>query len=200
MSGHHGHDCHDEHSDQHTHSHDVPLDEVPRETLWGIIDHTNVVALNVVEQRNILKPWEDRNDEEIVRNYSNLSLKDSLVDPTGTQYLESDADDQMIIRIPFTDSSAKLVSILVKAGPGEQTPAKLRLFVNKESLDFDDVEHTEIAQELDIPQSREVGEYQLKPAKFSNVRNLAIFVPAAQGSETTRIYYLGFTGSFTKVS
>ncbi|KAG8760798.1 hypothetical protein FRC14_001826 [Serendipita sp. 396] len=180
MSGHHGHDCHDEHNDGHTHSHDAPLDEVPRETLWGMIDHQNVVALNVVQQQNILKPWENRNDEEI--------------------YLESDADDQMIIRIPFTNSSAKLLSILVKAGPGEQTPAKLSLFVNEDAMDFEDIDQKEAAQELDIPQSREIGEYQLKPTKFSNVRSLTVFVPSAQGADATRIYYIGFMGSFTKLS
>jgi hypothetical protein len=33
----------------------------------------------------------------------------------------------MIIRIPFADSSAKLLSMLVKSGPGEQTASKIKL-------------------------------------------------------------------------
>jgi hypothetical protein len=61
MSGHH---CHDEHEDgHHSHAHETPLEDVPRETLYSIIDHQNVLALNVVEQVNIFKSWEDRNDE-----------------------------------------------------------------------------------------------------------------------------------------
>jgi len=181
MSGHH---CHDEHEDghghSHSHAHETPLEDVPRETLYSIIDHQNVMALNVVEQVNIFKTWEERNDE--------------------TRYLESDSDEQMIIRIPFVDSSVKLLSMLVKAGPGDETPSKIQLFPNEENLDFDDVEGRTPAQEFDIPLSREVGEYQLRPSKFSNVRNLALFIPAAQGADSSRIYYLGFTGTFTKIS
>jgi hypothetical protein len=33
----------------------------------------------------------------------------------------------MIIKIPFADSSAKLLSMLVKSGPGEQTASKIKL-------------------------------------------------------------------------
>jgi hypothetical protein len=70
MSGHGNHSCNDEHDGhghgEHSHSHDTPMDDIPRETLYSIIDHQNVVALNVVQQNNILKPWEDRNDETVV--------------------------------------------------------------------------------------------------------------------------------------
>jgi hypothetical protein len=64
MPGQHGHGYQDEHHDGH--SHDAPLEDVPRETLYHIVDHQNVLALNVIEQNNIIKPWEDRNDETIV--------------------------------------------------------------------------------------------------------------------------------------
>lgn len=46
--------------------------------------------------------------------------------------IESDADDQLIIKIPFT-GSIKLRSILLRSGPESQTPSKLvlvRLFVS----------------------------------------------------------------------
>jgi hypothetical protein len=42
------------------------MDDILRETLYSIIDHQNVLALNVVQQNNILKPWGDRNDETLV--------------------------------------------------------------------------------------------------------------------------------------
>jgi hypothetical protein len=65
-----GHGCNDEHDShghgEHSHSHDTPVEDIPRETLYSIIDHQNVMALNVVQQNNILKPWEDRNDETVV--------------------------------------------------------------------------------------------------------------------------------------
>lgn len=40
--------------------------------------------------------------------------------------IESDADDQLIIRVPFT-GSVKLKSILLRSGPEDQTPAKIAL-------------------------------------------------------------------------
>lgn len=69
----HNHGCNDEHHNAHSHSHEAPLDEIPRETLYGVIDHQNVRAFNVVEQKNILKTWEDRNDETVVCTSTLLS-------------------------------------------------------------------------------------------------------------------------------
>lgn len=40
--------------------------------------------------------------------------------------IESDADDQLIIRVPFT-GSVKLKSILLRSGPEDQTPTKIAL-------------------------------------------------------------------------
>ena len=42
------------------------------------------------------------------------------------QHIESDADDQLILRVPFT-GSVKLRSLLLRAGPLSQTPTKIRL-------------------------------------------------------------------------
>ncbi|KAF8170111.1 hypothetical protein BJ912DRAFT_1149027, partial [Pholiota molesta] len=43
------------------------------------------------------------------------------------QYLESDADDQLIIRVPFT-GTVRLKAILLKAGPAGQTPPRSACF------------------------------------------------------------------------
>ena len=82
-----------------------------------------------------------------------------------------------IIRIPFI-GSVRLKSLLLKSGPGDQTPSKIALvhtticlllsisllfqFANAQTLDFDDINDETPTQELGIPQSREVGEYSLK--------------------------------------
>ena len=39
-----------------------------------------------------------------------------------------------------------------------------------------------------------------RAAKFSNLSSITIFIPASQGAENTRIYYVGFLGSWTEVS
>lgn len=39
-----------------------------------------------------------------------------------------------------------------------------------------------------------------RAAKFSNLSSITLFIPASQGAENTRIYYIGFLGSWTEVS
>jgi len=38
-----------------------------------------------------------------------------------------------------------------------------------------------------------------RPAKFSDVRSLTLFFPAAQGADNIRIFYLGFLGEWREV-
>jgi len=176
--------CADEHSPnghnhQHDHDHDHDHgDAGPADNLYAKIDHPNIVALNgaslVVK---ICKPWNERMNEDV--------------------YLESDSDDQLIIRVPFT-GSVKLRSILLKTGPGDQTPTKIDVYSNEDSLDFSDVQDKKPIQEFPVVQSRDVGEYTVKPAKFPNVSSITLFIPSGQGADTVRIYYLGFLGSWTE--
>jgi len=146
--------------------------------VFAHIDRDNVIALNSTgEGKLVIKPWDERLDEQV--------------------YIESDADDQLIIRVPFT-GSVKLRSLLLKSGPGDQTPAKVALFANIDNLDFSDAQDKEPLQQFDVAVGREVGEYSLKPAKFPNVSTITLFFPASQGAETTRIYYIGFLGQWSE--
>ncbi|KAG2018094.1 hypothetical protein CC2G_007544 [Coprinopsis cinerea AmutBmut pab1-1] len=150
----------------------------PQDNLFSQIDQSNVVALNGVQEGSVvIKPWHERTDE--------------------TKYLESDADDQLIIRIPFT-GNVKLRSLLLKAGPGEKTPEKIILFASEPNLDFDSVNEKKPSQELEVAQGSEVGEYPLRTVKFNNISSITLFIPAAQGDDVTRIYYVGFLGHWQK--
>ncbi|KAF9565426.1 DUF1000-domain-containing protein [Agrocybe pediades] len=168
-----GHESHD-----HDHDHDSPDNLGFQDNLYMHIDRQNVVALNACgEASNVIKPWHSRLDE--------------------SQYIESDADDQLIIRVPFT-GAVRLKAVLLKAGPAGQTPLKFALFANEANLDFDDVNDRTPTQEFDVPQNRDVGEYSVKTAKFSNISSVTLFIPASQGADTTRLYYLGFLGTWTE--
>ncbi|KAJ7457595.1 PITH domain-containing protein [Mycena galericulata] len=176
----HQHDAHCGHeSTDHDHDHDHDTTDLgPKDNLFSQIDRDNVVALNASGEGSvIIKPWHERLDED--------------------KYIESDADDQMIIRIPFT-SSVKLRSLLLKTGPADQTPANVVLFSNEDSFDFQDVADKTPTQEFAVAQDRAVGEYSLRTAKFSNVSSISLFIPRSQGAETTRIYYVGFLGHWTE--
>ncbi|KAF7299400.1 PITH domain-containing protein [Mycena indigotica] len=172
---------HDEHcgheATDHDHDHDT-ADLGANDNLFKQIDRDNVVALNTLAAGSlVIKPWHERLDE--------------------TKALESDADDQIIIRIPFT-SSVRLRSLLLKTGPGDQTPSKVALFANEDNFDFDDVADKTPTQEFIVAPGREVGEYALRTAKFSNLSSVSLLFPASQGADTTQIYYVGFLGHWTE--
>jgi len=167
-----GHESHD-----HDHDHDTS-DLGPQDNLFAHIDRSNVVALNTNGVGSeVIKPWHNRLDESIS--------------------LESDADDQIIIHIPFT-GTVRLRSLLLKTGPTDQTPVKVALYANEANLDFDDVGEKNPTQEFDVAQGRELGEYAVKVAKFSNISSLTLFFPGSQGAASTQIYYVGFLGHWTE--
>ncbi|KAI0926421.1 hypothetical protein AcW1_008601 [Taiwanofungus camphoratus] len=171
--------CYDE-GHSHGHHHDIPEAQGHRDNLFSHIDRDNVVALNVQSPGKgpeVIKPWHERQDE--------------------TAYLESDADDQIIVRVPFV-GSIKLRAVLLKSGPGDQTPSKVAVYNNMENLDFSNIADLKPAQEFEVAQGREVGEYHVLPAKFPNVTSITLFFPASQGADTTRIYYIGFLGQWSE--
>ncbi|KAI0346323.1 DUF1000-domain-containing protein [Trametopsis cervina] len=170
----HSHACGEEH---HDHDH-VPEAQGHRDNLYSRIDRDNIVAFNAQGQpASVIKPWHARLDEEL--------------------YLESDADDQMIIRIPFT-GSVKLRALLLKAGPADQTPTKVALYNNADDLDFSEISDRKPTQEFAVPQGREIGEYHVMAAKFPAVTSITLFFPQSQGADSTRIYYIGFLGQWSE--
>ena len=83
-----------------------------------------------------------------------------------------------IVRVPFT-GSVRLRAILLKAGPTSHTPSKVLLvscnryyhfvgisftwqFANEMNLDFDDAVDRVPTQEVNIVETRQVGEYAIK--------------------------------------
>ncbi|KAF8638179.1 hypothetical protein AX17_002377 [Amanita inopinata Kibby_2008] len=174
MPHHCEHNCHD-----HSHGDGTSDSEPnPQDNLYMCIDRQNVVALNTSNHGSeVIKPWHDRADENV--------------------FVESEADDQIIVRIPFT-GSVRLRAILLKAGPAEYTPSKVLLFANDMSVDFEDVAEKLPTQEITVAQGRAVGEYAVKTAKFNNISSIGLYFPSSWGGDVTRIYYIGFLGYWTK--
>lgn len=68
------------------------------------------------------------------------------------QYCDSDCDEELIINIPFT-GIVKLHSFCIIGGPEGSSPAKLKLFINQEGLDFDSAHERTPVQEFDLAQN-----------------------------------------------
>jgi hypothetical protein len=123
-----------------------------------------------------LKPWDLRFDPE---------------------YIESDADEQLIIFVPFT-GSVKLTSIAVLGPPDAHAPSHFKVFINRD-IDFDSTDHV---QEWQMVQHTHgwLPEYHTRVAKFGNVRSISLFFTANHGAPTTRISYIGFKGDFSPLN
>ena len=94
---------------------------------------------------------------------------------------ESDADEQLLINIAFK-SKVKLHGIAI-AGPPERAPKKIRLFVNRTQLSFDDAEGAPAEQEMEL-EAEMLGErIDLRFVKFQSVDRLTLFVASNQGDE-----------------
>nr|CAG8457982.1 15822_t:CDS:10 [Entrophospora candida] len=147
----------------------------------------NVRCLNESEiesGKNVIKPWNERNDTAKV-----LLL---------LQFVESDSDEQLILLIPFT-GSVKLKSIFIKSDSGEDCPRLLKVYINREDIDFDNVESFTATQEWELIQTNDVAEYQTRITKMYNVRNITLYFQENYGGETTKLFYVGFKGEWTEI-
>ncbi|GAA5997925.1 PITH domain-containing protein [Rhodotorula paludigena] len=149
--------------------------------LYQHVDRDKVVALNAEEGKEgkvVIRPWDQRQQED--------------------EWLESDADEQLILHIPFT-GNVKLRSILVKTGPAGYTPDKMLVFANQ-LLDFDEATSQDVTQNFDVAATKEVVEYAVRPAKFPSVRSLTLFFPSNHGEDTTRVSFVGFKGEYSALT
>ncbi|KAI8025459.1 PITH domain-containing protein [Camellia lanceoleosa] len=109
--------------------------------------------------------------------------------------LESDADEQLLMYIPFTQV-IKLHSIIIK-GPEEEGPKTVKLFANREHMGFSNVNDFPPSDtavlSLDTLEGKPVI---LKYVKFQNVRSLTIFVEDNQsGSDITKVQKIVLYGT-----
>ncbi|KAJ3288414.1 hypothetical protein HDU79_004846 [Rhizoclosmatium sp. JEL0117] len=181
-----GHESHD-HNHNHDHDHDGP-DRGAEFTLYKHIDIDNIRTFNEAvpgSGKTVFKSYEERLDD--------------------SKFVESDADDQLIIFIPFT-GNVKLKSIAIR-GFGEHSPSSMKAYINREDVDFSTVESITTADqewELIDPTVNtlsDIPEYPTRLTKFGNVRNLTLFFPGnVSNDDVTRITYIGLKGEWTPVN
>lgn len=122
---------------------------------------------------SVLKPWSERLDR--------------------SRYVESDADEQLLLYIPFT-GLVKLRSFCCIAEGGGAAPRVVKAFTNQEDLDFTNVESKRPVQEWSLPSDGDPrGQlwHPMNAAKFTAVSSLTLFVESNHGASSTRIYYIG---------
>lgn len=103
--------------------------------------------------------------------------------------------------LSFT-GQVKLHSILLRTSNSESAPKTLKLFINREDIDFSAAETAECAQILELSQTSDVQELPVKRARFSKVQRLTLFFPDNFGDgdeDVTRLTYLGFKGEWMQL-
>ncbi len=93
-------------------------------------------------------------------------------------------------------------AILVRGSNSASSPRTLKVFQNRDDVDFATAEEAEPAQTFELAQTSEVQELPVKRARFSKVRRLALFFADNFGDgdeEATRLTYLGFRGEWMQL-
>jgi thioredoxin len=111
-------------------------------------------------------------------------------------YLESDVDEQLIIGVPF-NQTVKLHSLKLVAASKAHAPKSIKLYVNRPTLGFDEVDSVEPTQTLDLTEE-DYADDKLIPLRFvkwQSVSSVVIFIGSNLGEEeTTQLRQLIFVG------
>ncbi|GLD98681.1 hypothetical protein PINS_up007398 [Pythium insidiosum] len=179
--GGHGH-SHGGHDHSHDHDHTHEPEDPSGDSLFPYIDTSKLRALNAAEPDHVahpFKPWHERSDR--------------------SRYLSSNEDDpELIIFIPFTEA-VSIKSICIAGGEDGAHPKSVKLFINREDIDFSNASELPAQQRLELVEDL-AGEidYPLQVRKFQGVSSLTIFVEDSTGGDDTKIYYIGLKGESKK--
>ncbi|KAK9872297.1 hypothetical protein WA026_017099 [Henosepilachna vigintioctopunctata] len=147
-------------------------------SLYTKINKDNLECLNEECEgsgKTIFKPWEER------LNFDTM--------------VQSDADEELLFKIPFT-ANIKLKGIIIIGSEDGSHPSRMRIYKNRPSMTFDDVSSLP-DQEFALHQDSSGSlEYATKVVTFNNVHHLTLHFPSNFGEEKTKIYYIGLRGEF----
>lgn len=112
--------------------------------------------------------------------------------------VQSSCDGELLFQIPFTNC-VRLKALTVRAPSNGSGPSKMKIWVNRDDVDFSTCHDLKCSQELIVPQDA-LGEFKivLKPALFQNTNTIAIlfYAPYNDDDEIT-MSFLGFFGQPT---
>ncbi|XP_047154642.1 PITH domain-containing protein 1 isoform X1 [Vigna umbellata] len=167
--------------------HDHSCEEHDCSSNWSLYQHidiSKVFALNEATPgsvKSVFKAWEDR------------------LNTSGEHLKSNEGDPELLVFIPFT-SDVKIKSISIVGGAYGTSPSKMRVFINREGIDFSDAQSMQAVQEWDLVENMQgVLEYQTRYSKFQSVANITLHFPESFGGDITEIHYIGFKGEATQM-
>lgn len=192
----HSHSHSHSHGDGDDHSHIPPIQTSSVQNLREHIDFYQLRALNCQQK-----------DEDLQRVFK---ANDDKFELSG--FVESDADCQLILNIPF-NGNVKLYSIIIRSsGESAHCPRTVKLFKNNKTLDFDNIAGSKPVHKLEQPlvgplDDTEANvdedtfvEHHLPRSQFQSTYHLTLFIEDNwddDEDETTKLYYIELRGLFT---
>ncbi|KCV71944.1 hypothetical protein H696_01353 [Fonticula alba] len=112
-----------------------------------------------------------------------------------TPFVESDVDEELILDMYFVEQ-VSLSGLKITATDADSAPKRIRVFVNRDDVSFENGSSLTAAFESDLTAaSLAAGCYiPLRIARFQRVSNITIFVQSNHGAETTRIHGIDVFG------
>lgn len=163
------------------HSHDP---EYPDDNwnLYSMLDQEGLMGLNVTNHADVVG---------IFRPFV-LRLQE-------TPRIESDADEEMMVVCRFT-SPVHIRKLMVIGGGDEGNhPMTMKCYVNKEDIDFTNIEDFKADQVFDNLQINSAGTNELITTlrPFTNVNVLVLYFAGNHGDDSTIVRYIGMQGEHT---
>lgn len=192
---------HHSHNDNHDHSHVPPVPTSAAQLLNLKISLAQVTALNV---QNCRDDW-----PKVFKSGENRYL----VKPV----LKSDADEQLILHIPFLNGSVKLHSVILRTS-ALHCPKTIQVWKNSPQIDFDNVDdfkphfsaiHPHVGvgygDDDDMPEVVESDgdfvEHFVPRHVFSGVQHLTLFVrDSHDDADESWMHLVELRGEFTELS
>jgi len=112
-------------------------------------------------------------------------------------FLESDCDEQILLKIPFTQF-IKVHSLILQHGERDYAPSSLKLFVNRPNVGFDEAESEPGTQQLQLDEADvlEGKPIALKYVLFQKVQSLTVFIESNfEDEDVTRLQRLQVFGT-----
>lgn len=94
----------------------------------------------------------------------------------------------------------KLHSILIRSSDSDSAPKTLKLYLNRDDLDFSAATDLAPTQTLTLSQTSEIQDIPVRRPLFGNTYCLSLFFEDNFGAESTEIYYLAFKGEFMRLN
>lgn len=199
--------CEQEHN-ENGHNHDDHILPIQTNTSQNLLSKIN---LDGVKALNLANP-----SDELPKLFRPLEEKFEL-----KPVIKSDCDAQLIINIPFLNSSTKLFSLILRSNGDKYCPKTIKLFKNDEQIDFDNVEskkpiftitHPRLGvmyneDDNDLPdileQEDEFVEHFLPRHKLTGVQHLTVFIQDIyedEDEDECHLHYLELRGEATELT